>query len=119
MKSVTWLSYHSLSTYKRKKVKFIHFSLWPICFIVLSLLVEYHIVIICSNEEEEKSYLISKLYLYERPYVQTREISLKDFKDYLIIHFTKQVKKAKNNSSFYECLASTVDFEKYVLSNIL
>lgn len=65
-------------------------------------------MIICSNEEEEKSYLISKLHVHKRPYVQT---GLKDFKDYLTIHFTKQRLKP----SFHDAssLASAVDFEKY------
>lgn len=73
----------------------------------------YHIVIICSNEEEEKSYFISKLHVYKRPYVF--QTSSEDFQDYLIYHFTKQVQKTTKVSHDFSNMASAVDKMKYVI----
>ena len=72
--------------------------------------IEYRIVIICSNEDEEKSFLISKLHLYKRQFVPQTDIQ--EFKNYLTIHFTKQSYKTSRHEA--ETLASVVDQEKYV-----
>lgn len=69
-------------------------------------------MIICSNEEEEKSYFISKLHVHKRPYVF--QTSSKEFEDYLICHFTKQVQKTKKPLHDVTNIASVVDSMKYV-----
>lgn len=61
-------------------------------------------MIICSNEEEEKSYLISKLHLYKRQFVHIPETDRLEFKKYLTNHF---IKKHSRN------VASAVDFQGY------
>ena len=71
----------------------------------------YRIVIICSNEEEDTSYFISKLHLYRRPFVF--QTSAKELEDYLLDHFTKQVQKAKKPSYDLTNMASVVDSLKY------
>ena len=68
-------------------------------------------MIICSNEEEDKSYFISKLHLYRRPFVF--QTSTKELEDYLLDHFTKQVQKAKKPSYDFTNMASVVDSLKY------
>ena len=80
--------------------------------LLLPLLLEYRIVIICSNEDEEKSFLISKLHLYKRQFVPQTDIQ--EFKNYLTIHFTKQSNKSMTLRHEAETLASVVDQEKYV-----
>ena len=69
---------------------------------------DYRLVIICSNEEEEKSHFISKLHLYRRPFIPKSDIQ--EYKKYLAIHFTHQTREQGN---FFP--ASVMDFEQYVL----
>ena len=67
-------------------------------------------MIICSNEEEEKSYFISKLHVYKRPFVP--QPLVEEFKHFLINHFTKKIQKAEQPS--HDSMASIVDCSKYV-----
>ncbi len=65
-------------------------------------------MIICSNEEEDKSHFISKLYHFRRPFVP--KISLQEFKDYLAIHFFRTTHDIDETT--IEDTASSVDFEQ-------
>ncbi len=66
--------------------------------------VDYRLVIICSNEGQDKSHMVSKLQLYKRPV--TSVYSPKEFSDYLKSHF------AQRRHTDYGILASDVDPEK-------
>ncbi len=70
------------------------------------LLEPYRLVIICSNEGEEKSYFISKLKLHRQPFVPKE--TLKDYKKYLTDHFTGHLQQL-NEVGFS---ASKIDHEK-------
>lgn len=78
---------------------------------------DYRLVIICSNEEEEKSYFISKLHLFKRPYVTQKDVV--EIKYYLLNHFTKQVQKSGKSSYDVANMASVVDCIKYVHYDII
>ena len=69
-------------------------------------------MIVCSNEEEEKSYLISKLHVFRRPFVPAND--LQDYKKYLAIHFTHRAQEHENEFSSQDIAASSVDPEQYV-----
>ena len=49
------------------------------------MIAEYRLVIICSSSNEEKSQIISKLYLYRRPYGVSTDPA--DYRRYLETHF--------------------------------
>ena len=66
--------------------------------------VDYRLVIICSNEGQDKSHMVSKLQLYKRPV--TSVYSPKEFSDYLKSHFTDR------RQTDYGISASDVDLEK-------
>ena len=66
--------------------------------------VDYRLVIICSNEGQDTSHMVSKLQLYKRPV--TSVYSPKEFSDYLKSHFTHR------RHADYGILASDVDPEK-------
>ena len=63
-------------------------------------------MIICSNEEEEKSHFIAKLYLFRRPVIPRHEIQ--EYTDYLAFHFRSLTQDSVNTP------ASSVDIEQYV-----
>lgn len=70
--------------------------------------VDYRLVIVCSNEEEEKSHFISKLHLFRRPFIPKND--LQEYQKYLAIHFTNQ---ADDMAVQYSgCSASSVDIEQ-------
>jgi hypothetical protein len=87
------------------------------CHLIQLFFVDYRIVVICSNEDEGKSYFISKLHLFRRPYVP--ETNIKEFEHYLVNHFTKQVQKSTKSSQDVGNMASVVDFMKYVSDFII
>lgn len=64
-------------------------------------------MIICSNEDEEKSHVITKLHSYRRPFPVTMDSE--QCKRYLKAHFTRQVESAA-----YSLIhpASEIDHEK-------
>jgi hypothetical protein len=75
--------------------------------------VGYRLVIICSNEEEEKSHIISKLHSCRRPFSQICDT--KQCRSYLKAHFTGQVESLSPSTSQMQLItASSVDYEKYV-----
>ena len=73
---------------------------------------DYRLVIICSNEDEDKSHMVSKLQLYRRPL--TTVYSDQDFALYLKNHFISW-SRAQSCSSEREIWASEVDLDKLVL----
>ena len=73
----------------------------------------YHLVIICSNEEEEKSHIISKLHTHRRPFAQIYDTD--QCQRYLKAHFTGEVESLSCSPSQMQLVtASEVDYEKYV-----
>ena len=70
-------------------------------------------MIICSNEEEEKSHIISKLHSCRRPFSQIFDDE--QCQDYLKAHFTGKVESLSSSTSQMQLVtASDVDYEKYV-----
>ena len=81
------------------------FDLSPHCLPTLG----YRLVIICSNEQEEKSHFISKLYHFRRPYMPG--IDKNDYRKYLYLHFTNRTQDFDFQAD--SCMAaSSVDFEQ-------
>ena len=74
--------------------------------------VDYRLVIICSNEEEEKSHIISKLHSCRRPFAQ--KLDEDQCKRYLKTHFTGQVESLSSSysSQMQPAMASAVDHEQ-------
>ncbi len=72
----------------------------------LPILESYRLVIICSNEGEEKSHFISKLKLHRQPFVLIE--NLKDYKKYLSDHFSGRHQQLPEVG----ISASTIDHEK-------
>lgn len=72
--------------------------------------VEYRLVIVCSNEEEEMSHFISKLHLFRRPFIPRSDP--KDYRNYLIAKFTQHSRDFGQSTTVIP--ASLVDYEKYV-----
>ena len=71
---------------------------------------DYKIVIICSNEEEKKSHVISKLQFYRRPYSAMQ--SNFEFEEYFMRHFKKWPKTATSMVPGSAVVASAVDPDK-------
>ena len=67
-------------------------------------------MIICSNEDEEKSCIVSKLQLYRKQYTAFADIT--KFQHYLKSHFT--VETETRHQYGVAMAASVVDHEKYV-----
>ena len=69
-------------------------------------------MIICSNEEEEKSHFISKLHLFRRHFVTRTD--LQEYRRYLTEHFTSQIQIEESSTSQYgtNTSASVVDHER-------
>ena len=75
--------------------------------------IDYRLVIICSNEEEEKSHIISKLHTHRRPFAQIYDTD--QCQRYLKTHFTGEVESLSSSPSQMQLVtASEVDYEKYV-----
>lgn len=73
------------------------------------LYVDYRLVLICSNEDEEMSHFISKLHLSRRVFMPQSGVGQITYKSYLASKFTVGG----------DCPASTVDHEKYVMCSTL
>ena len=72
---------------------------------------EYRLVIVCSNEEEEKSHIISKLHSCRRPFAQ--KLDTDQCQRYLKAHFTGQVESlSASYSQLQPAMASAVDHEQ-------
>ena len=70
-------------------------------------------MIICSNEEEEKSHIISKLHSCRQPFSQIFDDE--QCQDYLKAHFTGKVESLSSFTSQMQLVtASDVDYEKYI-----
>ena len=70
-------------------------------------------MIICSNEEEERSHIISKLHSHRRPFAQIYDTD--QCQHYLKAHFTGQVESLSSFPSQMQLVtASEVDYERYV-----
>ena len=68
---------------------------------------DYKIVIICSNEDEERSHVISELQFYRRPYSATQPDSA--FAEYLMSHFKEWPEAATEMGLGCAVVASAVD----------
>ena len=79
---------------------------------MLSFSTDYRLVIICSNEEEEKSHIISKLHSCRRPFAQ--KLDTYQCQHYLKAHFTGQVESLSPSysSQMQPAMASAVDREQ-------
>ena len=76
--------------------------------------VGYRLVIICSNEEEEKSHIISKLHTHRRPFAQICDTD--QCQRYLKNHFTGKVESLSYSPSQMQLVtAPDVDYEKYAV----
>ena len=71
---------------------------------------DYRIVIICSNEEEGKSHVISKLQFYRRPYSALPPDA--SFAEYLLGHFRRWPESAFKKGLSRATVASVVDRDK-------
>ena len=69
--------------------------------------VGYRLVIICGNENEEKSLIISRLHRCRRQFAEPKNGD--QFKSYLKAHFTGKM-KSRTLQAF---AASSIDQEKY------
>ena len=89
------------------------------CIVILPLsTVGYRLVIICSNEEEEKSHIISKLHTHRRPFAQICDTD--QCQSYLKDHFTGKVESLSYSPSQMQLVtAPDVDYEKYAVHIIL
>ena len=72
--------------------------------------IDYRLVIICSNEDEDKSHMVSRLQLYRRPL--TTVYSDREFAIYLKNHFTTWSLRAQSGALGHGILASVVDPNK-------
>ena len=66
--------------------------------VIFLIILDYCIVIICSEEGEGKSYFISKLHLYKQPFIRVPETNIDFFKSYLLFHFTEHDRKTKTQA---------------------
>ena len=87
----------------------IDFTPYCSCFILLYILTDYRLVIICSNEDEEKSHIISKLHSHKRPFALT--LDSEQCQHYLKTHFTGQVCSSLS-AQMQPAMASIVDHER-------
>ena len=71
---------------------------------------DYRIVIICSNEEEGKSHVISKLQFYRRPYSALPPDAR--FAEYLLGHFRRWPESTFKKGLSRATVASVVDRDK-------
>ena len=69
---------------------------------------DYRLVIICSNKDEEKSHMISKLHMYRRHYIVPPDAS--KYQQYLRHHFI--TKKDHDHQAKVAVMASQVDQER-------
>ena len=106
-KSVTKHWGHSLTSVKDKEVNlnWNYHSIWMWLLYLVSLPTGYRLVIICSNEEEEKSLIVLKLHNCRRPFAQVLDVE--QCQHYLKSHFTESTHLQPNT-------ASSVDHEKCV-----
>ena len=78
--------------------------------VTLPFLPDYRIVIICSNEEEGKSHIISKLQFYRRPYSTLPSDA--SFAEYLLGHFRRWPESTFKKGLSRAMAASVVDRDK-------
>ena len=90
----------------------LHLNLDVVCFRMSS---EYKLVIVCSNEDQDKSHMVSKLQLYCRPYAGSLK-SIHEFQDYLKTQFINWPELAHKRALGKKVVASIVDLEKLASS---
>ena len=74
--------------------------------------IDYRLVIICSNQDEEKCHIISKLHPYRRPYGVPGDINM--YRRYLQKHFVSDKGPAQQTKGTGTLnVASAVDRERY------
>ena len=74
--------------------------------LVSILFIDYKIVIVCSNEDEDKSHIVSKLQLFCRPF--NIAYSETEFSSYIGNHFKSWPKQYQSNVG-KKVVASQVD----------
>lgn len=69
-------------------------------------------MIICSNEDEERSHFIAKLHLFRKPFLP--KCDLEEYRKYLAAKFTAQSEEIEDSTSQYglSIQAAVVDFER-------
>ena len=72
---------------------------------------EYRLVIVCDNEDQDKSQLVSRLQLYRRPYTGSLKC-IDEFQHYLKTQFTIWPSFAHKEEQQRNVVASVVDIEK-------
>ena len=77
---------------------------------------EYRVVIVCSNQNEDKSHIISKLEMYRKQFVMPKNES---FRDFLRHHFTISEDGVEYQHGVLLINASVVDPDKYVSSLLI
>ena len=73
---------------------------------------KYRLVIICSNEDEDKSHIISQLSTNRKLYTVPHDIA--KFQKYLKTHFTSTTPTHQSHNVTQEMSASIVDCEEWV-----
>ncbi len=81
-------------------------------YVSLLLLVDYRLVVICSNEEVDKCHIISRLHIYRR--AVNPELKVESCRDYLQAHFVPPMELDSRSIPMADLYASTVDPNKYV-----
>ena len=71
---------------------------------------DYRLVIICSNEDEDKSHLISRLSTHRKQFTTLHDVS--KFQEYLKSHFTTPMPTHQRPIVTKGVAASTVDFDQ-------
>ena len=91
-------------------------SIQPLKFFVFACPhAEYKLVIVCSNEDQDKSHMVSKLQLYLRLYAGSLK-SIHEFQEYLKLQFIKWPERAHKRELGRKVVASVVDLEKLAAS---
>ena len=72
---------------------------------------DFKLVIVCSNEDQDKSHMVSKLQLYSRPYVGLVK-PIREFQEYLKAQFIHWPESALKRELGREMVASVVDLQK-------
>ena len=76
---------------------------------------DYRLVIICSDEDEDKSHIISRLSIYRQHFSALHNVAM--YREYLKTHFTFVLPTHQSAKVKQQVAASLVDCEKWVLSS--
>ena len=74
---------------------------------------DYKLVIVCSNEDQDKSHMVSKLQLYSKPYAGSLK-PIHEFQEYLKTQFIRWPESAHKRELGRKVVASVVDLQRLV-----